>query len=75
MKKLSYCFAILAMVLSNIMCANIAYSYCNLYWCGQYGGCSAPAHIAFFLAIPYGIGIAACAVLAVAFHKKSNKQP
>ena len=29
-------------------------------WCGRYGGCSAPAGIAFLYLIPYGAGIAAC---------------
>ena len=49
---------------------NTAYSYCTLQWCGQYGGCSAPADTAFLLCIPYGIGIVICAVLALLFHKK-----
>lgn len=75
MKKLSYCFGILAILLSHVMCTAVAYNYCNLLWCGKYGGCSAPANVAFFLAIPYGIGIAACATLAVVFYKQSKKQP
>lgn len=75
MKKLSYCFGILALLLSHVMCAVVAYNYCELLWCGQYGGCSAPAYVAFYLAIPYGIGIAACTALAIVFYKKSKKQP
>ena len=75
MRKLSLCFAILAILLSNVMCAVVAYNYCELLWCGKYGGCSAPASTAFVYAIPFGIGIAVCALLAVAFHKKSKKQP
>ena len=75
MKKLSYCFGILALLLSHVMCAVVAYNYCDLLWCGQHCGCSAPAYVAFYLAIPYGIGIAACAILSFVFHKKSKKQP
>lgn len=69
-KRLVYLFAALAILLSNVMCAAAAYSYCMLQWCGQYGGCSAPADTAFLLCIPYGIGIVICAVLALLFHKK-----
>ena len=75
MKNLSILFTILALLLSHVTCAVVAYNYCELLWCGQYGGCSAPAYVALFLAIPYGIGIAACSILAVFFHKKSKKQP
>lgn len=35
MKKyryLSYIFAILAILMSNVMCASVAYSYCNMQW-------------------------------------------
>ena len=45
-KRLVYLFAALAILLSNVMCAAAAYSYCMLQWCGQYGGCSAPADTA-----------------------------
>ena len=50
MKKYRYLvnlFAALAILLSNVMCAAVAYNYCTLQWCGQYAGCSAPANIAF----------------------------
>lgn len=75
MRKLSLCFAILAILLSNVMCAVVAYNYCELLWCGRYCGCSAPASTAFVYAIPFGIVIAVCALLAGIFHKKSKKQP
>ena len=75
MKKLSIIFGILTLVLSHVTCAVVAYTYCNLFWCGQYGGCSAPASTAFILAISYGIAIAACAILSTVFYKKSKKQP
>ena len=73
MKRLSVVFALLAVLLSDIMCAVVAYSYCNLKWCGQYALCSAPASTAFLLAIPYGIGIAVCVILAVIFRKKQRE--
>lgn len=75
MKKLSLIFACLSLLLSHVTCAVVAYNYCNLFWCGQYGGCSAPASTAFILAIPYGIAIAACAILSTVFNNKSKKQP
>lgn len=72
MKKLRYLFAALAILLSNIMCAVVAYNYCDLVWAGQYAGFSAPAGTAFLLAIPYGVGIAVCSVLAWVFHRKAQ---
>lgn len=71
MKKLSIIFSVLAILLSDIMCAVVAYNYCALEWGGKYEGCSAPASTALFLAIPYIIGIIICIVLAVIFKRKS----
>lgn len=73
MKKfqvLSVLFAALAVLLSDVMCAVVAYGYCNLLWCGRYGGCSAPANTAFVYCVPYGAGIVICAVLAWFFSRK-----
>ncbi len=67
MKKLSRVFAVLAVILSNVMCAAVAYEYGYLTACSA---CSAPASVAFFLAIPFGIAIAVCAGLALFFGKK-----
>lgn len=71
MKKLSAAFALLAVLLSDVMCAAVAYTYCALQWGGQYAGTSAPASTAFLLAIPYGAGIALCIALAVVLHKRA----
>lgn len=71
MKKLSIIFSVLAILLSDIMCAVVAYNYCALEWGGKYEGWSAPASTALFLAIPYVIGIIICIVLAVIFKRKS----
>lgn len=69
-RSLYYGFAALAVLLSDAMCAAVAYSYCQLEWCGRYAGCSAPASTAFLLAIPYTAGIAICAVLSMRFCRK-----
>ena len=73
MKKLSIIFGILAVLLSDIMCAVVAYNYCDMLWGGQYAGYSAPAGTAFVYAIPFVIGIIVCVVLAFTFRKKVIK--
>ena len=70
MKKLSYLFAALAIVLSDIMCFVVAYNYRDML-CGiEHAGYSAPASTAFLYAIPFVVGIIVCVVLAIRFHKK-----
>jgi hypothetical protein len=72
MKKLSTVFTILALVLSHVMCAHVAFNYRSMICCIEHTGCSAPADIALLLAIPYLIGIAVCVLLAVVFWRKSK---
>lgn len=69
-KYLSVLFGMLAVLLSNVMCAVAAYNYCALQWGGRYEGWSAPPSTALVLMIPYGAGIAACAVLCWLFYRK-----
>ena len=70
MKKLSCLFAILAIVLSDIMCCVVAYNYRDML-CGiQHAGYSAPAYLAFLYAIPFVVGIVVCVILAIRFSKK-----
>ena len=70
MKKLSYLFTALAIVLSDIMCFVVAYTYRDML-CGiKHAGYSAPASTAFLYAIPFGVGIIVCVILAVRFRKK-----
>lgn len=70
MKKISIAFCILAVLLSDIMCAVVAYNYRDML-CGiEHAAYSAPANTAFLLAIPYLIGIVICIVLAITFMKK-----
>ncbi len=73
MKKLSIIFGVLAVLLSDIMCAVVAYNYCDLLWGGQYAGYGASASTAFVYAIPFVIGIIVCVVLALTFRKKVIK--
>lgn len=70
MKKLSYLFTALAIVLSDIMCFVVAYNYRDML-CGiEHAGYSAPASTAFLYAIPFVVGIIVCAILAIRFRKK-----
>lgn len=72
MKTLSMVFGVLAVLLSNIMCAVVAFNYRDML-CGiKHAGYSAPASTAFLLAIPYVIGIMICVVLTIVFKKKAN---
>lgn len=74
MKKTSNLFFALALILSHVMCAVVAYHFCNMQWCVQYGGCSAPEWTALFTGIPFGIGIAVCVAVAVILRKKAAAQ-
>ncbi len=73
MRKLSIVFWILAVLLSDIMCAVTAYNYCDLQWGGKYAGYSAPASTAFLYAIPFALGIIVSIVLAIICGKKAIK--
>ena len=70
MKKLSIVFWVLVALLSDVMCAIVAYNYCDLLWGGKYAGYSAPASTAFIYAIPFAFGIIVCIVLAIIFWKR-----
>ncbi len=72
MKRLSMVFVILAVLLSDVMCAAVAYNYCDILWGIKYAGYSAPAYVAFFTAIPYAVGIIVCVILAICFKKKNG---
>ena len=72
MKRMSICCWVLAALLSDIMCAVVAWNYCSMLWGIKYAGYSAPASTAFLLAIPFVIGIAICIALALFLKKKSS---
>ena len=42
-------------------------------WGIQYACYSAPASVAFLLAIPDAVGIAACVILAAVFYRKAKR--
>ena len=63
-----------AVLLSDVMCATVAYQYCALQWCGRYAGCSAPASSALLLAIPYCAGIAICVILSLFFNRQRRAE-
>ena len=71
MKKLSCFFAVLAVVLSDIMCIVVTYNYRDALCAIEHAGFSAPASIAFIYAVPFLVGIIMCIVLAFKFRKKS----
>ena len=73
MKKISVVFIILAVLLSDAMCAVVAYNYCDLLWGGKYAGYSAPASTAFIYAIPFGVAIIICLALALFSARRGNR--
>lgn len=73
MKKLSALFVLLAILLSDAMCAVVAYNYRAMLCEIEHGFTSSPASVAFLFAIPFAIGIFLCAALAIIFTKKVNR--
>lgn len=74
MKKLSVVFGLFSIILSNVMCAVVAFNYRDML-CGIQHSCySAPAWVAFLSAIPYAVAIVVCVILAVAFKKRSTNK-
>ena len=70
MKKLSFLFTALAIVLSDIMCFVVAYTYRDIL-CGiEHAGYSVPVSTAFLYTIPFVAGIMVCIILAIRFRKK-----
>ena len=67
MRKLSHLFSAVAILLSDVMCAVVAFGYRDMHSCY-----SAPASVAFLYAIPFGIGIAVCSLVAYILHKRSS---
>ncbi len=59
-------------MIANLMCATVAYKYCELQWGIEYRGYSGPASVAFLWAIPYIICIGICLVLAKVSAKNNS---
>ena len=70
MKKIYNIFIVLAILLSDVMCAVVAYNYCKMQWGIRYAGFSAPAWVAFLYGIPFAIGIVVCVIVAVVIKKR-----
>ena len=75
MKKLSALFLLLAVLLSDAMCAVVAYNYRAMLCAIAHDGASAPASMAFLSALPFLAGIILCIALAIFFRKKSQNAP
>lgn len=73
MKVLSRILAAAAVLLSDAMCAVVAYDWCALEWGGRYAGYSAPPETALALAIPFLAGIGVLAALSIVFGRKAKK--
>jgi len=71
-RTLGFIFAALAILLSDVMCAVVGYSYSNMLWGIRYAGYSAPANTAFLLAIPYAVGIVICVIVSYVFFRKAR---
>ena len=71
MTVMSAVFGVLAVLLSDVMCAVVAFNYCDMLWGIRYAGYSAPANVAFLTAVPYIIGIIVCIILALFFRRKT----
>ncbi len=65
-------FWILAVLLSEVMCAIVAHNYCDMLWGIKYAGYRALASAVFLSAIPFVIAITVCVVLALHFKKKTE---
>ena len=75
-KMLAKLLVVLAVLLSDVMCAIVAYYYCSIKYSNpsfQRTITSAPAWVAYLYAIPFIIGISVCLILALILYKKSNK--
>ena len=71
-QKLSVLFGIFTVILLCAMCAAVAFSYARMICYMEHCGASAPPSVAFFLAIPFGIGILINAGLCWFFYRKQK---
>ncbi len=73
MRKSNICY-IIAIILSDVMCADVAASYVHMLYGIKYEGYSASAELAFIYAIKYVIAIIICIILGRRFKKKEENQ-
>ena len=72
MKKLSNAFALLAILLTNIMCVVVTNVCTSSYYSGMYGLTSAPWEVGLLFIIPFAIAIIACSIVSYSAKKKSK---
>ena len=73
MKLLSNVFAIIAILLTNIMCVVVTNICTSSYYAGIYGLTSAPWEVGLLFIIPFAVGIIACSAVAYIAKKKAIK--
>ena len=69
---ISRVFGVSCVVLLCAMCGIVAYEYANMLWANKYLLTSAPAWVAFLLAIPFTVAIGICFVLHLLFKRVSK---
>jgi hypothetical protein len=69
-------FIAIILLLSHVMCANVAFIYGYMLYGIEHKGYSAPASLAFYVALPYlaGMAIVACIIIFIAKKRKSAKK-
>lgn len=74
MKLLRNLCIVLALVLSHVMCAFVAWIYRDIVCGMEHMGFSAPPDVALWYAVPFVAGILLCVVLAYRFHRQSRQR-
>jgi len=74
MKKVAWILFGIAVLLSDLMCAHVAYAYRDIICGTEHLGYSAPPSLAFLYAIPYLFGIVALAAVGVVILIKARKR-
>ena len=74
MKKVRKLFVGLAILLSYVMCAVVAFNYGKMDWGIKNAGYSAPASVAFLWSIPFLFGIIVCVIIVVVTWKREGNR-
>ena len=72
MKKLSNIFAILAILLTNLMCVVVTNICTSGYHAEKHHFSSAPWEVGLLFIIPFAIGITACSIISYIAKKKEK---
>lgn len=75
MKRLSYVFFVLAVILSYWTVGATCFSYASMQCAIAHQGASAPANVVFYVVLfPYGSAVLIFAGLGVLFYRKGKKK-